>query len=73
MHTAEVINESKHASDLGVTFSKPKINLEGVKKNKDSIVQKLTGGIQALAKARKVNVINGYAKFISKNQVVLDD
>ena len=73
LHTAEVINESKHASDLGVTFSKPKINLEGVKKNKDSIVQKLTGGIQALAKARKVNVINGYAKFISKNQVVLDD
>ena len=43
LHTAEVINESKHASDLGVTFSKPKINLEGVKKNKDSIVQKLTG------------------------------
>ena len=39
---------------------------KGVKKNKDSIVQKLTGGIQALAKARKVNVINGYAKFISK-------
>ena len=73
LHTAEVINESKHASDLGVTFSKPKINLEGVKKNKDSIVQKLTGGIQALAKARKVNVINGYAKFISKNQVALDD
>ena len=33
---------------------------------------KLTGGIQALAKARKVNVINGYAKFISKNQVALD-
>ena len=73
LHTAEVINESKHASDLGVTFSKPKINLEGVKKNKDSIVQKLTGGIQAFAKARKVNVINGYATFISKNQVALED
>lgn len=73
LHTAEVINEAKHADDLGITFSKPKINLEGVKANKDSIVNKLTGGIQALAKARKVNVVNGYAKFISKNQVTLDE
>ena len=73
LHTAEVINESKHASELGISFSKPKIDLDGVKKNKDSIVTKLTGGIQALAKARKVNVINGYAKFISKNQVSLND
>ena len=72
LHTAEVINESKHASELGVTFSKPKIDLKGVIQNKDSIVNKLTGGIQALAKARKVNVINGYGKFISKNQVALD-
>ena len=73
LHTAEVINETKHASELGISFSKPKIDLDGVKKNKDSIVTKLTGGIQALAKARKVNVINGYAKFISKNQVSLND
>ena len=72
LHTAEVINQSKHASELGVTFSKPKIDLKGVKQNKDSIVNKLTGGIQALSKARKVNVINGYGKFISKNQVALD-
>ena len=72
LHTAEVINESKHASELGVTFSKPKIDLKGVQNNKDSIVNKLTGGIQALAKARKVNVINGYGKFISKNQVAID-
>jgi dihydrolipoamide dehydrogenase len=67
-----VINESKHASELGVTFTKPKIDLKGVKQNKDSIVNKLTGGIHALTKARKVNVINGYGKFISKNQVALD-
>ncbi len=66
LHTAEVINESKHASELGITFSKPKIDLDGVKKNKDGIVNKLTGGIQALAKARKVKVITGYAKFLSK-------
>ncbi len=72
LHTAEVINGTKHAGQLGLTFGKPKIDLEGVKKNKDGIVNKLTGGIQALAKARKVKVINGFAKFLSKNQVALD-
>jgi len=72
LHTAEVINEAKHASQLGVTFESPKIDLAGVRKNKEDIVNKLTGGIQALAKARKVKVITGYAKFLSKNQVSLD-
>ncbi len=72
LHTAEVINEAKHASQLGVTFASPKIDLDGVRKYKEDIVSKLTGGIQALAKARKVKVITGYAKFLSKNQVSLD-
>ncbi len=73
LHTAEVINEAKHASELGVSFSNPKIDLAAVRKNKETIVNKLTGGIQALAKARKVKVIKGYAKFLSKNQVSLED
>ena len=72
LHTAEVINEAKHANELGVTFKSPKIDIDGVRKNKEAIVSKLTGGIQALAKARKVKVITGYAKFLSKNQVALD-
>ena len=72
LHTAEVINEAKHANELGVTFKSPKIDIDGVRKNKEAIVSKLTGGIQALAKARKVKIITGYAKFLSKNQVALD-
>ena len=72
LHTAEVINEAKHANKLGINFGNPKINIDGVRKNKESIVNKLTSGIQALAKARKVKVVTGYAKFLSKNQVGLE-
>ena len=72
LHTAEVINEAKHASELGISFLSPKIDLAAVRKNKEGIVNKLTGGITALAKARKVKVIKGYAKFLSKNQVSLE-
>ena len=72
LHTAQVINEAEEASHLGVTFKEPAISLDGVRTNKDNIVGKLTGGIKALAKARKVNVITGYGKFISNNQIAID-
>ena len=69
LHTAQIINEAKHASQLGISFGDTKIDINGVRKNKESIVNKLTAGIQALAKARKVKVVTGHAKFLSKNQV----
>jgi dihydrolipoamide dehydrogenase len=72
LHTAEVINEAKTAEHLGVHFEAPSIDIDGVRKSKTDIVTKLTGGIKALAKARKVNVIAGYAQFISTNQVSIE-
>ncbi len=71
LHTAQVINEAKEASHLGVTFNEPTIDIDGVRSNKENIVGKLTGGIKALAKARKVNVVKGYGKFISNNQIAI--
>jgi len=72
LHTAEIINEAREASHLGVTFNEPTIDVDGVRSNKENIVAKLTGGIKALAKARKVNVVTGYGKFISNNQIAID-
>ena len=72
LHTAQVINEAKSANQLGINFASPKIDIEGVRKNKEATVNKLTAGINALAKARKVKVLTGYAKFLSTNQVKLE-
>ena len=72
LHTAQIINEAKSANQLGVNFASPKIDIEGVRKNKENTVNKLTGGIKVLAKARKVKVLTGYAKFLSTNQVSLE-
>ena len=72
LHTAQVINEAKSANQLGINFASPKIDINGVRKNKENTVNKLTGGIKALAKARKVKVLTGYAKFLSTNQVKLE-
>ena len=72
LHTAQIINEAKSANQLGINFASPKIDIEGVRKNKEATVNKLTAGINALAKARKVKVLTGYAKFLSTNQVKLE-
>jgi len=72
LHTAQVINEAKSANQLGINFTSPKIDIKSVRKNKENTVNKLTSGIKALAKARKVKVLTGYAKFLSTNQVSLE-
>ena len=72
LHTAQVINEAKSANQLGINFASPKIDIKGVRKSKENTVNKLTAGIKALAKARKVKVLTGYAKFLSTNQVKLE-
>ena len=73
LHTAEIINEAKEASHLGVSFNEPTIDIDGVRANKENTVSKLTGGIKALAKARKVNVVTGYGRFTSANQIKTDN
>ena len=72
LHTAQVINEAAEADHLGVTFSKPKIDIDKVRENKASIVNKLTGGLKALAKQRKVQIIQGYGKFTSANSIKVE-
>ena len=63
LHAAAIINESTEIAHMGVTFGKPKIDLDAMRDGKDKVVKKLTGGLSALAKQRKVEVINGTASF----------
>jgi dihydrolipoamide dehydrogenase len=63
LHTAEVINEVAGLEEMGVRYTAPKIDLDKMRAGKDKVVGKLTGGLGALAKQRKVQVVTGVAKF----------
>lgn len=63
LHAAKVIAEAEEMGAHGITFSKPTIDIEGLRGWKDSVVSKLVGGLSGLAKARKVKVVNGYGEF----------
>lgn len=72
LHTAQIINEASESSNIGVTFNEPDIDIDAIRLNKNNTVSKLTSGIKALAKARKVQIISGYGKFASPNSIVVD-
>ena len=72
LHTAQVINEADHMKANGVAFGKPKIDLDGVRGFKDRVVTKLTGGLKALAKQRKVEIVTGLGSFIDANNMSVE-
>ncbi len=71
LHVAKVISEAEEVSHQGVTFGKPAIDIDRIRTWKESVVNKLTGGLGQLARQRKVQVIQGVAKFTSANSITV--
>ncbi len=72
LHIAEVVSEAPELEELGVKFNKPKIDTDKLRAHKDGVISKLTGGLQQMAKQRKVKTVNGYGKFTSANTIEVE-
>lgn len=72
LHAAKVIDEAQHMSAHGIDFGKPSIDATKLRTWKNSVVGKLTGGLKALAKQRKVEVVTGVGKFISAHEIAVE-
>jgi dihydrolipoamide dehydrogenase len=72
LHAAKVITDAEDGAHMGLSFGKPKIELEGLRKFKDGVVAKLTGGLGALAKQRKVTVVEGRGQFASPHLLAVE-
>jgi dihydrolipoamide dehydrogenase len=71
LHIAKVLDETQEMNHQGVSFAKPTLDNQAMLKWKNSVVSKLTGGLNALAKQRKVEVITGVAAFGGANHVLI--
>src|SRR5580704_17555019 len=67
LHVAKLIEESHQAKNSGIEFSATKIDLARLRCWKESVVQRLTGGLGQLSKQRKVKYIQGRAGFENSN------
>jgi dihydrolipoyl dehydrogenase len=69
LHAAKVIEDAEAMGAHGITFGAPTIDLGKLRNWKASVVKKLTGGLQVLAKQRKVDVVQGVGRFVSSNVI----
>jgi dihydrolipoamide dehydrogenase len=69
LHAARVLAEAQEMAARGISFGKPKLDLDALRSWKESAVTKLTGGLDGLARQRKVEVIHGVARFDGPNSV----
>ena len=71
LHVSKIMNEAKELSKAGVIFGKPKIDLGALRKQKDKTVRRLVMGLDQMAKARKVETIEGHAAFNSNTELIV--
>ncbi len=73
LHVAAVMDEVSHLGDLGIDFGKPAVNIDKLRGHKDKVIGKLTGGLAAMAKMRKVTIVRGYGSFVSANHIEVEE
>ncbi len=69
LHVAKHIEQSTQISKHGVKYGKPEIDINVLRDWKDGVVSRLTGGLKALAKQRKVDIVQGEGKFIDAHSI----
>ena len=63
LHVAKLLHEAQAAREWGVRFNKPRIDLDRLRSWKDGVVSKMTGGLGTLSAQRKVDYLQGRARF----------
>ena len=63
LHAAKLITEARRSEHMGIQFSEPKLDLDKLRAWKNSIVDKLAGGVSTLARQRGVEVLQGRGYF----------
>ena len=72
LHTAAIVDAARALADHGVAFGEPKVDLAKLRTFKNKVVGKLTGGLAAMAKMRKVTVIQGVAEFTGPHELAIE-
>ena len=72
LHVAAVMEEAAHATDFGVTFASPQLDIDRLRGYKEKVVGKLTTGLAGMAKARKVQVVQGVGQFVDPHQLAVE-
>jgi dihydrolipoamide dehydrogenase len=73
LHVAAVMDEAQHMADLGISFGEPTVDINKLRTHKEKVVGKLTGGLAAMAKMRKVTVVRGFGFFAGAHHLTVEE
>ena len=73
LHVAAVMDEVAHLGDLGIEFGKPVVSIDKLRGHKEKVIAKLTGGLGAMAKMRKVTIVRGYGSFVGAHHIEVEE
>ena len=74
LHVAAVMDEVSHLAALGIDYGgAPKVNIDQLRTHKEKVIAKLTGGLGAMAKMRKVTVLRGYGSFVGAHHLSVEE
>ncbi|HJQ45198.1 MAG TPA: dihydrolipoyl dehydrogenase [Amycolatopsis sp.] len=72
LHAAEVADTAREGEQFGVKTTLEGIDIAGVNKYKDQVISRLYKGLQGLAKAHKVTLVEGTGTFVGGTTVEVD-
>jgi dihydrolipoamide dehydrogenase len=73
LHAARVVAEAEEMAAHGISFGRPKIDLDALRGWKESVVAKLTGGLDLLARQRKVEVVHGVGRLTGPHTIAVGE
>ena len=74
LHVAAVMDEVGHLAALGIDYGgKPKLDIDKLRAHKEKVIGKLTGGLGAMAKMRKVTTVRGVGSFVGANHIEVEE
>ncbi len=72
LHAARVVEDAAAMAGHGLRFGAPEVDAGRLRDWKDSVVARLTGGLDSLARQRKVTVVRGTARFASPQELEIE-
>jgi dihydrolipoamide dehydrogenase len=63
LHIAKLVSEAEEAAAIGVTFSKPQLDIDKIRSWKNSVIDTLTTGLGGKADKLKLTYLQGSASF----------
>ncbi len=73
LHIAKIVSEVEELKEHGIDLGSKKPSAKPVRIWTEKIINKLTAGLKAMAKQRKVEIVNGYGKFTSTHSIEVEN